>query len=84
MGVQFNEKVGEMGNELMVRRFTALPNDFTYEWNYIYDDLVKELDLEAEETVVINTGIGRGKSTTMYNLIDKYIDKEEYIILVAS
>ncbi len=55
---------------------------------YINDEIQKNIDLDTKNTVVINAGVGQGKSYAIIQTIKRYFEKikkdEKYLIFVAS
>jgi len=68
---------------LRTRGFDATEVEFHYEKEYITKEMIPELELEAKETVVINVGVGNGKTYLMYQLIARYV-KLGYTCIIAS
>ncbi len=60
------------------------PNDD----GYINDEIQKNISLDTKNTVVINAGVGQGKSYAIIQTIKRYFEKsrkgERYMIFVAS
>ncbi len=60
------------------------PNDN----GYINDEIQNNIDLNTKNTVVINAGVGQGKSYAIIQTIKRYYEKikdgEKYLIFVAS
>ncbi|MGO3718220.1 MAG: hypothetical protein ACTJGD_02690 [Mesonia hippocampi] len=52
---------------------------------YISDSLTKKLklDIESSNTVVINAGVGQGKTTSILDIVKCYADKKDYIVVIA-
>lgn len=50
---------------------------------YITDSLSKKLDHDRSETVVVNVGVGQGKTYTAHKLVEHYAD-EGFIVLMVS
>lgn len=66
-------------------KVTIKPNDK----GYISDVLKPEVDLEEKSTLVINAGVGQGKTTAIIQIIKQYYDlmkekKQQYLVFVAS
>ncbi|MDR2206420.1 MAG: DEAD/DEAH box helicase family protein [Flavobacteriaceae bacterium] len=52
---------------------------------YINDELQNNINLDEKNTVVINAGVGQGKTTTIIDIISRYYDDEQdYLIFIAS
>jgi tRNA A37 threonylcarbamoyladenosine biosynthesis protein TsaE len=53
---------------------------------YITEDLLENIDILQKNTVVVNAGVGQGKTTAIIEVIKKFYSnkKEDYLIFVAS
>ncbi len=51
---------------------------------YIKDSLKKHIELSDKNTVVINAGVGQGKTTAIIDIVKQYYDTTDYIIFIAS
>lgn len=56
------------------------PNDE----GYIKEALNSNLRLGDKNTVVINAGVGQGKTHTIIDIVKQYYDREEFVIFIAS
>lgn len=52
---------------------------------FITDSLLQKLQdgLDVKNTVVINAGVGQGKSKAILDMVDKYSSQNEYIVIIA-
>lgn len=51
---------------------------------YIGDSFIENINLEEKNTVVLNCGVGSGKTTAIIKAIKQFYANEEYVIFVAS
>ena len=53
---------------------------------YIVDDLLNKLKSEYKksDTTLINVGIGQGKTTAAYKIVDHYARQDDFVVIVVS
>lgn len=51
---------------------------------YIKDALLDKIDLDENNTVVINAGVGQGKTYAIIDIVKQYFERDEYLIFIAS
>ena len=51
---------------------------------YIKDALNEKLRLGDKNTVVINAGVGQGKTHAIIDIVKQYYEREEFVIFIAS
>src|SRR5690606_16667442 len=51
---------------------------------YIKDALLEKIELEESNTVLINAGVGQGKTHAIIDIVKQYFDMQEYVIFIAS
>ncbi|MDM1499488.1 DEAD/DEAH box helicase family protein [Myroides odoratimimus] len=51
---------------------------------YINRELQNAIDLSTKNTVVVNAGVGQGKTYSIIQLVKQYYELEEYVIFIAS
>lgn len=51
---------------------------------YIKDSLISHINLHDKNTVVINAGVGQGKTTAIIDIVKQYYDSTDYIVFLAS
>ena len=54
------------------------------EEGYICENLKHHIDLDEKNTVVINAGVGQGKTTAIIEIVKEYYENTDYIIFIAS
>lgn len=51
---------------------------------YIKDALLEKIQLDENNTVVINAGVGQGKTHAIIDIVKHYYDRDEFVIFIAS
>lgn len=51
---------------------------------YIKDSLASHIELHDKNTVVVNAGVGQGKTTAIIDIVKQYYDNTDYVIFIAS
>lgn len=51
---------------------------------YIKESIKSIIDLKEKNTVVINAGVGQGKTTAIIDIVKEYYDNTDYLIFIAS
>lgn len=51
---------------------------------YIGDSFIDNIFIEASNTVVLNCGVGSGKTTAIIRAIKQFYENEDYVIFIAS
>jgi len=69
----------EETNIFKVKKTTILPNQ-----DYLTDDIVKAINLDESNTVLLNVGLGSGKSTAILKIIKELIKDNRNIIISAT
>ena len=54
------------------------------EEGYIKENLKPHIDLEEKNTLVINAGVGQGKTTAIIDIVKDYYVDTDYLIFIAS
>lgn len=54
------------------------------EQGFIKDSLASHIELQDKNTVVINAGVGQGKTTAIIDIVKQYYDNTDYLIFIAS
>ena len=51
---------------------------------YIKEELHSKTDIDEKNTMVINVGVGQGKTYSIIEIVKKYHQETDYIIFIAS
>jgi len=64
--------------------FTATKTDLNASASYLTDEIVSAINLEEENTVLINVDLGSGKSTSILKIITELLKDDNNIIISAT